>query len=192
MPSSFPIADSYNIHQRPDALVVGATVEPRTTTRSAGDPLTYDTAYYGDYASDPNQSGRHRGSTTGGAGLPFAYDPLWRFQTPGGSGSPDGLLPRRPVRGPVRLGARLHPQRHLGRRHCPAPTACSGSPTSIGRSGSTATVNDHAGHAPASCVPNIFVSPEDVVWQNRATNTYTVDGVEPRDPVGLPSPIVPT
>ncbi len=48
------------------------------------DPLTFDVAFYGDVPS----SGLGVNSTiSGGYGLPFAYDPLWRYQTPKGTGS---------------------------------------------------------------------------------------------------------
>jgi type II secretory pathway pseudopilin PulG len=41
-------------------------------------PFIQDTAFYGSDPFDPNNPGA---SAVGGPGLPFAYDPLWRFQT---------------------------------------------------------------------------------------------------------------
>ena len=74
------------------------------------------------------------------------------------------------------------------------PTASSGSPTSIVRPTSIAAATDSGRHARPNFVPNIFVSQEDVVWQE-ATNTnnvYTIGGVPARDSRSSPpSPVVP-
>ena len=47
-------------------------------------PLTQDTPYYGGDAYDIANSGANKGvsaQSSGGNGLPFAYHPLWRYQT---------------------------------------------------------------------------------------------------------------
>ncbi len=58
---------------------------------------------------------------SGGYGLPFAYDPLWRYQTVSPATGHERILHRRHVRGPVRVGDRLHPQRPVGRRASECP-----------------------------------------------------------------------
>ena len=58
--------------------------DPNTATPADWNPLIQDTAFYGDFPS--SGLGVNVG-TTGGYGLPFAYDPLWRYQTPPGSGA---------------------------------------------------------------------------------------------------------
>ena len=106
-------------------------------------PLIQDTPAYGadPFAVNPNAPPAYisvgaAAASSGGYGLPFAYDPLWRYQT--------GYLsrPGRPdhARGPIRGGIirdttrRAH---YCGRTRrttaSPAPMACSGSRTSTGR-----------------------------------------------------------
>ena len=74
----------------------------------------------------------------------------------------------------------------------PAPMACSGSRTSTGRLHQRHGTSSGR-HAAANFVPTIFVSPEDVVWQEATNpnNVYTIGGVPGRTPWARPSPVVP-
>jgi type II secretory pathway pseudopilin PulG len=166
--NSFPIADSYNI---PNGLApwYGAFVNNNLTTWS---PLTQDTAYYGDYATDPNNPGASSG-TTGGYGLPFAYDPLWRFQTPGGSGSPTGYY----------LGDTFEARFASGIGFLRGDTSGGGTLPSAHGLQRLTNFNGPYRTLPngnvipvmlwASAVPSIFVSPEDVVLPENVAASAT-------------------
>src|SRR5262249_20881279 len=57
--------------------------------------LTQDTPYYGGdwFTTDQNNQPVYLGARAGGGpGLPFAYDPLWRYQAIGPSGTPGYYL----------------------------------------------------------------------------------------------------
>ncbi len=164
------------------------------------DPFTPATIPPGPGASSPS---------SGGYGLPFAYDPLWRWQTDH-------------VHGGIYL------QDTLNQNYIPVPGYTPEARFAAGDALRAITGNDNdnvappsahglqrltnfnrpyyvnAGNAPvaavmpaANYVPNIFVSPEDMVWQEATNNNnvYTYNGV----PVsaggtvipGPPSPVVP-
>ncbi|QEH38166.1 hypothetical protein OJF2_67640 [Aquisphaera giovannonii] len=146
------------------------------------DPLVHDTPYYG---GAPTGDGAGNGASSTSYGLPFAYDPLWRqitvhpvTGTPGIYLDPvnqdtaefrfadgTGLLPNDPGGG--------IPSAHGLQRL-----------TNFNRPG-------FAGTGPSAFVPSIFVSPEDVVWQDSTINTYNV-AFNPTVGVGpSPSSVVP-
>ena len=113
--SSFQLADQYN-------YIYSSTLTPwfTTTTPNGGQtytPLTQDTpGYYQDWFTPATKTtpmitlGANSG-TSGGYGLPFAYDPLWRFQTISQRPASPGLLHGRYVRSPVRSGPGICPER---------------------------------------------------------------------------------
>ncbi len=148
-------------------------------------PLTQDTPYYGGDPNDTANGGANPGVSAvriGGYGLPFAYDPLWRYQT----------------------GTYLDP---IGQTMPEARFAAATFHTTSG-SGSFLRTDSDGGMASAhglqrltnfnrpnimpsaNMVPTTFVSPEDVVWQDPSNTTYTV-AFQPSTPVNTPSPVVP-
>src|SRR5438552_483271 len=71
---SFVLADFFNYY-------VNNNTPPwwyPSATTGRYDPFTQDTASYG---TDPYDANNPGAVASGGPGLPFAYDPLWRFQT---------------------------------------------------------------------------------------------------------------
>jgi type II secretory pathway pseudopilin PulG len=184
--NSFPIADSYNIPNGFAPWWFNVNNNP-----AEWNPLASDTAIYGDYPTDQNgQYGQGATSiTAGGAGLPFIYDPLWRYQTPGGSGVPTGYYIGDALE--ARFGAglgfiRTDPTGGLPSAHGLQRITNFNGPFRVNGNGATIPLMPQAAQ-----VPNIFVSPEDVVMQEPTNNTYTVNGVVGGTPVGVPSPIVP-
>ena len=134
-------------------------------------------------------------ATGGGPGLPFAYDPLWRYQTVStANGTPGyylGDTVSRPGSAPGSAFIRPDPRTTATAR--PARTACSGSPTSTGPTSRSTTV---VPIMPASLfVPSIFVSQEDVVWQepNAMQHLHGRRQLERPDtsPSPRPSPVIP-
>ena len=178
--SSFTAADNYNYFYSPTLTAWFTTSAPiggQTYT-----PLTQDTpGYYQDWYTPASKTspqitlGADAGASDGYYGLPFAYDPLWRFQTMSKSTGLPGYY-----MGDT-LEARFGPASGLSSLTRPpmvtrpAPTVCSGSPTLIGR----ITWTRKQARIRRSCpyrvtVPAIFVSPEDVVWvENVASSSYS-------------------
>lgn len=139
-------------------------------------PLTHDTAAYGTDAYDGTNPGASS-PASGGYGLPFAYDPLWRYQTgiyldPVGKTMPE-------ARFASGIGSLLR-----GESDTLVPSA-----HGLQR---LTNFNRPAVMASAKAVPSIFVSPEDVVWQEASNPNYTVAfSGSPGTPVGTPSTVVP-
>ncbi len=133
-------------------------------------PLLQDTAYYGDDPADPNNPGAS--GISGGPGLPFAYDPLWRYQTGIYLDTLNESMPE------ARFGSGIGFLR---------PDSSGGFSSVASAHGLQRLTNFNRpyfgnGNAeipiqPASLfVPNIFVSQEDMVWQDPKVNTYTING----------------
>jgi hypothetical protein len=213
-----------------------------TSTSGAYHPYVQDTPYYGaDWATDTNGPGAYAGpgglgslgssvaiaAGTGspltpnssypsinGPGLPFAYDPLWRYQTVnGGFTQANGPSPV-PTGGyypfdsdsvdgnsnSLTFEARFGSGVYFIRQ---GDTLAGGLPSAhglqrISNFNRPYTTNTITGNAvavmPASLfVPSIFVSGEDVVWQEPANQQYAVGfPVTNAPPVGAaPSPVVP-
>jgi type II secretory pathway pseudopilin PulG len=166
--SSFSIADQYNFNNglTPwySVLVQGSYV--------SWNPLTQDAAAPGDYPQD----GSNLGITATSYGLPFAYDPLWRYQTAnlqstyGTQGyylNDTGALEARFGAGigfiqpdPSDAGVpTAHGIQRLSNFNRPFATVA----------GTTSPIMPIANNVPA-----IFVSPEDVVWvENVASSAYS-------------------
>jgi type II secretory pathway pseudopilin PulG len=170
-------------------------------------PLTQDTPYYGGdwfttqnnqttiYGAQPaNLPGQPPGSAPG---LPFAYDPLWRYQTLGPNSAhypPNGtgyyLDPLGQSTYEARFGYGLTTIR---------TDSDGGPPSAHGLQRITnfncpffSTGNAQNPIMPASIfVPNAFVSQEDVVWQDPNANNYTINGQQGGTSVTGPSPLVP-
>ncbi|MGP0068123.1 MAG: hypothetical protein ACLQGP_31565 [Isosphaeraceae bacterium] len=181
---------------------------PWFTTPNAGpyNPLTQDTpSYYGDWINNSNTPPTYLGAnTTGttlvprsGPGLPFAYDPLWRYYTNNSGNTVTGTYDNTTgyyMGDPNALEARFgsgigfirtdpdgngYPSAHGLQRltNFNRPSVISGTvafpimPQSL-------------------FVPNVFVSQEDMVWQDPKVNTYTLNGTSALSIFG-PSPVVP-
>lgn len=145
------------------------------------DPLIQDTAYYSVNANDDATNPGASSSTAGGCGLPFAYDPLWRYQTDYSKGGiylfdtlnpdyPAGTPEFRFAAGNTIAGSTLRPDPSDG---------LLASAHGLQR---LTNFNRPSIMAAASQVPAIFVSPEDIILQDPAnpTNTnsaYTYGGV---------------
>jgi type II secretory pathway pseudopilin PulG len=175
----------------------GGYYDPLVQDRAAYNLDPFDTTSLGFGASSP---------ASGGYGLPFAYDPLWRWQTDHANGG-------------IYLYDTNNPD------YNPTPGVTPEARFAAGDALRTLTPNDNDGNGPPSAyglqrltnfnrptyinslgnlipavmpaanfVSTIFVSPEDFVWQE-ATNTnhvYTIGGVPGGTPVlSPPSPVVP-
>ena len=166
--TSFSLADSLNYY-------VNNTTPPYWFYAASGksyDPTTQDTQSYGGNVYDPDHCNALVGTgptttDTSGYGLPFAYDPLWRFQTPNGNNNgvpgyylndPNGSLEARFASG---LGfIRNDPND-------------SGLPSAHGLQRLT-NFNRPGVMPSASVIPSIFVSQEDVVWvEALASNSFS-------------------
>jgi hypothetical protein len=205
--------------QYADALNYQYNFSPWYVTASGPqyNPLYQDTQYYGGDVYTPQA---HGGSVLNGVdasfpygvalthstgpGLPFAYDPLWRYQTANSTGGTGYYLD------PVNLTT-FEARFGYGLTNLPAadndgngtPSA-HGLPriTNFNRVTATSTITV-AGQPPqqqllpvmpsSNYVPNIFVSQEDVVWQeaNTNANAYTIGGGVGGTTVNNPSPVIP-
>ncbi|HKI20970.1 MAG TPA: hypothetical protein VKA15_23965, partial [Isosphaeraceae bacterium] len=152
-------------------------------------PLTQDTpSYYEDYSEFINGSQVTTGANSGnsgGYGLPFAYDPLWRYQTPSVKWVDANGKPLAGYQlGEANANGQLNFEARFGAgigfiQNDPSdgnPPSAHGLQrlTNFNRpyivsNGSTVPI------MPVSTgVPNIFVSPEDVVWvENIASSTFS-------------------
>ena len=143
------------------------------------DPLVQDTPYYG---GDPFLPGGPpwvsigaASSTSGGYGLPFAYDPLWRYQTGIYLDPVHQTMPEaRFAAGNTPAGSTLRPDPD-------------GNPASAYGLQRLTNFNRPSIMTAALQVPGIFVSPEDVVMQDptNTNNAYTYGGL-PLSAGGVP------
>jgi type II secretory pathway pseudopilin PulG len=171
--SSFAVADQFN-------YLNGLTPWFTTTTPNGGQiytPLTQDTpGYYQDW-NTPASGGNPQitlgtsSSTNGGYGLPFAYDPLWRFQTISKVTGIAGYY----------MGDTLEARFGAGLGFIQSDPAGDGFPpsahglqrlTNFNRPSVTVNGVTTPIMPISATLPNIFVSPEDVVWvENTATGS---------------------
>ena len=144
--NSFVYADFANLNPPVYPMWFLSPLNPDGSGRY--NPLTHDTAFYGDDPYDPANPGVSS-NNSGGYGLPFAYDPLWRYWTcpvqtnpptgtylfdnsPVWASYPNGIAPEaRFAAGNTPAGSFLRPD--PSDKASPAPMACSGSRTSTGR-----------------------------------------------------------
>ena len=176
-PSSFGLMDAinsqfsqlYNIQMGPWWF--------DTNTGLEWNPLTQDTAFYGDVPSDPNNPGANSNSS-GGYGMVFAYDPLWRYQTPPGTGSVAGDQSSNGYY----LGDQFEARFGNGIGYIRNDPSDGGPPSAHGLQRITnfnrpsITIGGVVSPVmPVSrVVPNVFVSQEDVVWvESLATNAFS-------------------
>ena len=181
------------------------TFNPWFYSRTLGgsyDPLVQDTPYYtGDpFANGPPiYSVGAASPASGGYGLPFAYDPLWRWQTDQANG---GIYLNDTTS--LTYGPNYTPETRFAagdalRALTPNDNDGNGPPSAYGLQRLTnfnrpTYINSQNKLIPAvmpaaNFVSTIFVSPEDVVWQE-ATNTnnvYTIGGVPRGDSGSIPS-----
>jgi type II secretory pathway pseudopilin PulG len=191
---SFNIADQYNYATQ--GRNVGFM--PWFSTPNAGPypPLTQDTpSYYGDWINNSTNPPTYLGANaTGtnlvprsGPGLPFAYDPLWRYQTISTANGTPGYY----------MGDTYEARFASGIGFIRTDSD-GGLPSAHGLQRLTnfnrPFVMNGAVEVPimpaALYVPNIFVSQEDLVWQDPKVNTYTLNG-SGAIPVLGPSPVLP-
>jgi hypothetical protein len=176
-PHSFPAADTINYQYN---LPVWYPVRGARNIPNGYNPLIQDPGFYGPYwGYDPSNPSPNQGvsaALSGLTGLPFAYDPLWRYVT----------------------GIYLDPDNASG-QSIPEARFASGigfvrnDPSDGGVAsahGLPRLTNFSAAMPSSAMIPSIFVSPEDVVWQDSANSTYTV-AWNPTVPVGTASPVVP-
>jgi hypothetical protein len=184
-PNSFPLMDAinfqygtlYNVALGPWYITVAPTGGQQYV------PLTQDTPAYGEdfqQGTPPNvmnigasaiSLGAYNVGTppqVGGYGLPFAYDPLWRFQTPKGPNS----IPNDQSTSGYYLGDQFEARFGSGIGFIRADPSDGGLPSAHGLQRITnfnrpsLMFNGQINPVMpiASVVPNIFVSQEDVVW----------------------------
>jgi len=178
-------------------------------------PLVWDTPYYGADPYDIANGGANQGvsaQSSGGNGLPFAYDPLWRYWTspapstppnppigtylndnnPAWAGYPGGIAPE------ARFGAgsfalssttsvsllRLDSDGFVASAHGLQRL------TNFNRVSYINAANQTVWVMPSAAgIPSTFVSPEDVVWQESSNPNYNVAFLG--GAVGTPSTVVP-
>jgi type II secretory pathway pseudopilin PulG len=149
-------------------------------------PFTRDTPYYGaDWLTDPAGPGADA-TVAGGGGLPIAYDPLWRYQTVNpGNTQANGAAPVPP--GGYYVFDNNSFEARFGAGDKFLRNDLDGNPASAYGLQRISNFNrpyygvDAAGNPiplmPASLtVPTIFVSPEDVVWQDPTNQSYSIAG----------------
>ncbi len=156
-----------------DAINSRFTLPPWYFTANAGayNPLTQDTPGYGLDWSVPNPApppasivlGANSGNS-GGYGLPFAYDPLWRYQTQSSTSplGPNGYY----------LGEAFEARFGQGIGFIRNDPSDGGLPSAHGLQRITNFNRPYIGNAQpftpimpiSDVVPSIFVSQEDVVW----------------------------
>ena len=154
-------------------------------------PLIYDTPAYGADAFVLVSAGPPpiyapvgaSAANSGGYGLPFAYDPLWRYQTghyldPVGQSVPEARFAAGSFVTTTTSSSLLRPD--------PSPGGGLASAYGLQR---LTNFNRPAVMPSAMMVPTTFVSPEDVVWQEASNPNYTVAFLG--GAVGTPSTVVP-
>ncbi len=154
-------------------------------------PLIYDTPAYGADAFVRVSAGPPpiyapvgaSAANSGGYGLPFAYDPLWRYQTgyyldPVGQSVPEARFAAGSFVTTTTSSSLLRPD--------PSPGGGLASAYGLQR---LTNFNRPAVMPSAMMVPSTFVSPEDVVWQESTNPNYTVAFLG--GAVGTPSTVVP-
>jgi type II secretory pathway pseudopilin PulG len=142
--------------------------DPNANVPGPWNPLSQDTAFYGDFPSSGQGGVNASVLVSGGYGLPFAYDPLWRYQTPRGAGSVPGDTSQNGYylndQFEARFGSgigfiRLDPSDGgLPSAHGLQRLTNYNRP-SITIGGTTTPIMPVA-----SVIPSVFVSQEDVVW----------------------------
>jgi len=156
------------------------------------DPLTQDTAQYGSDPYLPSTTAPGPGANNsflgGGYGLPFAYDPLWRYYTVNPATGNQGVYPD-----PLN---QITPEARFASGIYSLRGESDGFPASAHGLQRLTNFNTPALMPSASSVPFIFVSPEDVVWQESTNPNYWQAFTPPppspsSTPVGTPSSVIP-
>ncbi len=198
---SFSYAESFNYKFGFSPWYYSATLANAAvpTYPPSYNPLIQDTAYYGDDPYDTNNPGfpfspnvpMVTNMSQGGAGLPFAYDPLWRYQTLSTANGTPGYYLGDTYEARFASGIGFIRNDSDGN-----PPSAHGLPrlTNFNRPYVVNGQNVETPIMPAALfVPNIFVSQEDVVWQDAKINTYTIDGATGNSAISVfgPSPVIP-
>ncbi len=181
-------------------------------------PLVQDTAYYGADPLDTLGLGANEGvsaQSSGGNGLPFAYDPLWRYWTsPAPANPPIGtyLNDKNPAWAGYFGG--IAPEARFGAGSFNLSSTVSVSLLRLDSDGFVASAHglqrltnfNRASYVSgtqtvwvmpsALGIPSTFVSPEDLVWQEAANPNYWQAFTPPPPslssvPVYTPSTVVP-
>jgi hypothetical protein len=194
--SSFAYADQFNIvNGFPTWYSILSGNNANLSYPFFWSPLTQDAGFYGDDPRDPNNPGASNNNSMGN-GLPFAYDPLWRAQVINPNTNLPGyyLDPIKLTTFEARFGSgigfiRLDPsdQGVPSAHGLQRLTNFNGQLISVLIAGTPTLVPMMP---TAVNVPYIFVSQEDVVWQDPTNNNYTL-AFNPTLAVGTPSPVVP-
>jgi type II secretory pathway pseudopilin PulG len=162
-------------------------------------PLIQDTPAYGadPFANNPNAPPAYisvgaAAASSGGYGLPFAYDPLWRYQTgiyldPIGQTTPEARFAAGSFYTINSSSSLLRPD--------PSDNGLASAHglqrlTNFNRAYYTNANGVTVPMMPSAAgIPSTFVSPEDVVWQESTNPNYTVAFLG--GAVGTPSTVVP-
>ncbi len=192
--TSFSFADQYNLNYGLTPWFSILTGTSKTLTYPfSWQPMTQDQAYYLD---DPRDAPTYLGATSGlsgGYGLPFAYDPLWRFQTTSATTGTPGYYIGDTFEARFGAGLGFIQNDPSGDGYPPSAHGLQRL-TNFNRPFVLNATNQQVPIMPAATVvPTIFVSPEDVVWQEPTNQKYLlgVPGI-PATAVGAaPSPVLP-
>jgi type II secretory pathway pseudopilin PulG len=170
------------------------------------DPLIQDAGFYGlntygpympYVASNPSPSQGVSTGSSGGYGLPFAYDPLWRYWTsPVQTNPPTGTYLYDNSRVWASYPNQVAPEARFASGINSMRWESDQNPASAHGLQRLTNFNRPRIMPVANTVPSIFVSPEDVAWQEPTTPNYavafSVSPAYPRGyPVGTPSTVVP-
>ena len=162
-------------------------------------PLIQDTPAYGadPFAVNPNAPPAYisvgaAAANSGGYGLPFAYDPLWRYQTgyyldPIGQTMPEARFAAGSFQTINSSSSLLRPDpsgNGLASAHGLQRLTNFNRAYYTNANGVTVPMMPSA-----AAIPSTFVSPEDVVWQEATNPNYTVAFLG--GAVGTPSTVVP-
>jgi type II secretory pathway pseudopilin PulG len=181
--NSFVYADFANLNPPGFPMWFLSPLNPDGSGRY--NPLTHDTAFYGADAFDPANPGASSPGS-GGYGLPFAYDPLWRFQTTNPATGTQGYYPD-PI-GQTTIEARFA----SGVGWLLRPEVDNNGPPSAYGLQRLTNFNRPIVMPAALQVPSIFVSPEDVVWQEEhTTNVWPFNQPQPTTVSGQFSTVLP-
>ncbi len=155
--SSFGYCDLLN-------SIYGFTLWYATPSAGAYNPLTQDTpSYYGDWTVTGTGIVGANSGKSGGYGLPFAYDPLWRYQTLSSTTGTNGYY----------MGDTFEARFGSGIGFIRNDPSDGGLPSAHGLQRLT-NFNRPAIMPVSYGVPSTFVSPEDVVWvEALASNSFS-------------------
>jgi type II secretory pathway pseudopilin PulG len=189
--NSFTFADRLNVSPN-YTLPIWYPTFANPTVPGGYSPLIQDSGFgaiaatpaYGPFIPyNPANPDPNAGISARGNGLPFAYDPLWRFQT--------GIYldPINNTTPEARFGSGIHTMRTESDGHFASAHGLQRL-TNFNRFSVTVAGTVYPVMTSAASIPSIFISPEDYIWQEGANASYVMAS-DLTTPVVTPSPVLP-